>query len=571
MPILQKISSHRIARTLSTVSARTLLLILTATLPLAVLAGGLSWHSYSQNSLKSFENTKSDAQEALKAITSNITEINNTARFFAESDLPPQRSENYFQLLETISNNQYCDATFFSQKNAVIFSISSSNKYICDKKNAPNSSQIIQSGDNIYISTLRKIKITDGYFLLRKDITSYINQSIEKNTHFYIVSNNTSSLMNVPIKIIPQKILSTLQKDIAHHRNDDALTYGTINLSFNSISPGFFLLTVHQWTDDENKSQHRLLINFSIITTAIAIELMLMFVSAREFLVEPLEQLTFSVRGWRRGERFSPHTHKAIPLEVRQLERAFLRATRHLSLRENELQKATQQQDHLIHEIHHRVKNNLQIIVSLLNLHANRVTSPEAKKEFQLVRERVKAISTLHHHLYKNSEINCLYAQKFIPEISENVLFSEKGRHNNNINLKLDIDDITISSSQSVPITLIITETISNSVRYAFPNNQSGDIFVSLKHDNHAHNAVILTLSDNGIGIPSDAQDSPQQNGIGQKLIRGFARQLHAELSIEYEGGTTYRVSFALEPLDPTPSTLAKNAIHAQTPSKRHD
>ncbi|MBR0559640.1 sensor histidine kinase [Neokomagataea anthophila] len=207
---------------------------------------------------------------------------------------------------------------------------------------------------------------------------------------------------------------------------------------------------------------------------------------SRDFLITPLKKLTHSVSEWQTGHIFTLDKNKNIPLEIKQLERSFLRATRHLNKREQELKQSIQQQEHLIHEIHHRVKNNLQVIASLLNLHANRVKSSEAQEEFRLVRDRVRAISSMHHHLYENIENNHLQAIIFIPEIINNIFTPSNISKKYNIKIHHDIDNLLIPTSQASPITLIITEALSNSLRHAFPDKNTGNIFISFKRENRS-------------------------------------------------------------------------------------
>ncbi|GBR47742.1 sensor histidine kinase [Neokomagataea thailandica] len=324
-----------------------------------------------------------------------------------------------------------------------------------------------------------------------------------------------------------------------------------------------WVLIIHKYNKIDRNYSNILLENISIIFTIIFIEMMVGLVFAKDFLIHPLEKLSQSVSEWHKGQKFISNRNRYIPSEIRQLERSFLRAIRHLKIREEKLKKSTNYQEHLIHEIHHRVKNNLQIIASLLNLHANRVKSLDAREEFHLVRDRVRAISMMHHHLYESDQKNHLKSDIFIPELANSILISHNQKSKERFDIHYDIDDILIPTTQSSPITLIITEIISNHSHYTRPYDGSGAIFISFKYERQAHikHNVALTLTDNRTEHTAKELSTHHQDGIGRQLIRGFARQLHADLTIEHDESTTYRLTFLLAPLEMIPPTVARRTL----------
>ncbi|MBV8574472.1 MAG: ATP-binding protein, partial [Acetobacteraceae bacterium] len=241
-------------------------------------------------------------------------------------------------------------------------------------------------------------------------------------------------------------------------------------------------------------------------------------------VVEPLKRLTAAVGRWRGGGPFTPGSLAGVPSEVGELSNAFSQATGALSEREGQLRSALSHQDVLMHEIHHRVKNNLQVVASLLNLQASRIRLPEAKAEFESARDRVRALATLHRHLYLQGELETINMRSFLSELCGQ-LFQPFGEgRGGRIQLEIEAPELRMSSDQAVPLALIVTEAVSNAVKYAFPGGRPGQISVRMTAD---AGRASLVIQDDGVGIQaSRAQpESGTRDGIGIQLIRGSARQ----------------------------------------------
>ena len=196
-------------------------------------------------------------------------------------------------------------------------------------------------------------------------------------------------------------------------------------------------------------------------------------------------------------------------------------------------------------EIHHRVKNNLQIVASLLNLQASRIRLPEARAEFQSARDRVRALATLHRHLYAHGEVHTIDMGKFLVELCGQ-LFQAMGEiPGKRLHLHIDAPQLMMSSDQAVPLALIVTEAVSNAVKYAFPGGRTGNVWVRLST---VGNSADLDVRDDGIGIPAGRveTESGTRDGIGLQLIRGFSRQLGATLDVQEGEGTRYLVHLPL-------------------------
>ncbi len=262
-------------------------------------------------------------------------------------------------------------------------------------------------------------------------------------------------------------------------------------------------------------------------------------------VVRPVRQLSAAVARWREGGSFKPGSVSHAPREIAALSLSFGRAVAALDQREVQLREAGTQQELLMQEIHHRVKNNLQIVASLLNLQASRIKLPEARAEFQAARDRIRALATLHRHLYAYGELHTINMRSFLIELCSQLL-QALGETAAGGRIKLDIEapELRISSDQAVPMALIVTEAVSNAAKYAFPGGRSGHIAVRLLviDEGAAQETLRLTIEDDGVGIVSQPRDTPTEarSGIGTHLIRGFAKQLQATMTLTHDGGTSY-------------------------------
>ena len=201
--------------------------------------------------------------------------------------------------------------------------------------------------------------------------------------------------------------------------------------------------------------------------------------------------------------------------------------------------------DATIREIHHRVKNNLQIVASLLNLQASRIRQPEARAEFQSARDRVRALATLHRHLYAHGEIHTINMREFLVELCGQLFQAMGEAPGRRLHLHIEAPELKMSSDQAVPLALIVTEAVSNAVKYAFPLERSGNVWVCLATDGET---AELNVRDDGVGIPAGRVETEAgtRDGIGLQLIRGFSRQLGATLEVKEGGGTQYVVRLRL-------------------------
>ncbi|WP_333672833.1 histidine kinase dimerization/phosphoacceptor domain -containing protein [Elioraea tepidiphila] len=270
-------------------------------------------------------------------------------------------------------------------------------------------------------------------------------------------------------------------------------------------------------------------------------------IGAHMSVIRPLRALSTAVASWRsRGGRFDPGPLRGAPTEVHALAQAMTAASTALGAREEELRAALASRDLLMAEIHHRVKNNLQIVASLLNLQAGRVRSAEARAAFGTARDRVRALATLHRHLYTHSDFETIALGTFLEELCGQLFEALGETPGERIALKVSAPDLTLGSDEAVPLALIITEAVTNAVKYAFPEDRSGTVSVTVSREGET---LTLTVRDDGIGIDASQQNEETEpgGGLGKMLIDGFARQLGATLTTESSAaGTELRLTMAI-------------------------
>ena len=194
----------------------------------------------------------------------------------------------------------------------------------------------------------------------------------------------------------------------------------------------------------------------------------------------------------------------------------------------------------LVRELHHRIKNNLQMVTSLLEAQAANLEA-EALLAVQQSQHRVQAISLIHQKLYLREDVTAVMMSAYLSEI---VSYLEESFHSNgNIVFTVDLEPIALDVDQAIPIGLIVNETITNSIKYAFPDGRKGNIHIAIKPT--LFNEVALTISDNGVGFSQKSR--PKENdSLGFNLIRGLSKSLRGALSVQSDNGTTIALVFPL-------------------------
>jgi len=194
------------------------------------------------------------------------------------------------------------------------------------------------------------------------------------------------------------------------------------------------------------------------------------------------------------------------------------------------IEKALVEKDSLLKEIHHRVKNNLQMVSSLLSLQTKNTRSKAAIEALEEGKSRVKAMALIHQKLYQNEDLSVIEMQGYIESLINSVQsVYKKGGHN--INITIDAEGVELDIDRAIPFGLILNELVSNSFKYAFPgNDDDGKIYIHLRKI--AEQPGFFEYTDNGIGLPDDSEDKAKSS-MGIRLMNRLVNQLQSTLNID--------------------------------------
>jgi two-component sensor histidine kinase len=292
------------------------------------------------------------------------------------------------------------------------------------------------------------------------------------------------------------------------------------------------------------------LLRIAEIAAFVLFAILAVWIGAHFLFLRPLRNFYKAAAAYREGD-FSYHPASADqPGELRDLAQKFSEMAQGIQAREERLQALINQRDLLVQEIHHRVKNNLQIVSSLLSLQAKRIKVPASRREFEVARERVDALALLHRHLYEQRDAASIDLKLFIERLVQHLTEAYQPAEGRGITAAVDVADIRVPPAIVVPLGLIIAEAISNALKHAFPDGRSGRIEVTLGVDG---SRGTLTVRDDGIaGTGVEDRDG----GLGTTLMRGFAAQLEGEIAIAVNGGMVVTVTFPLSAM-PAAAALA--------------
>jgi two-component sensor histidine kinase len=233
-----------------------------------------------------------------------------------------------------------------------------------------------------------------------------------------------------------------------------------------------------------------------------------------------------------------------------------------IASREHELKAGLEQRDHMLREIHHRVKNNLQMISSLLNLQAGEIRSPRIRRFFGDAQNRVLTLSILHRHLYERSSWSLVDFQQFISDLVRQISVARPGIERPNPRYTIRAPIMAVGPDVAIPVGLIVTEAVSRALNHDFSSVATPEIRIEA-HERGEE--VELVIEDNGRDPPPVAGPGGGSRGsFGLTLIRGLAMQLGGDIAIapRESGGTRVVVTFPMPRDEPGPGAPPGAAAH---------
>jgi two-component sensor histidine kinase len=209
---------------------------------------------------------------------------------------------------------------------------------------------------------------------------------------------------------------------------------------------------------------------------------------------------------------------------------------------EEGLKKSLAEKEILLKEVHHRVKNNMQIISSILKMQQRQVDDPRLKEVLEESQNRIRSMALVHENLYRNENLAKILFSNYVKSMAGNLArtFSES---QNNIRFEFDIEDVYMPLDTGIPCGLIINELLSNSFKYAFPDKNNGMIRIQLK--NIGQDNYEMEVSDNGIGINGGFKIE-ETKSLGMRIVSKLVQQIEGSLDHDFTNGTKFTIKFKI-------------------------
>jgi two-component sensor histidine kinase/PAS domain-containing protein len=207
---------------------------------------------------------------------------------------------------------------------------------------------------------------------------------------------------------------------------------------------------------------------------------------------------------------------------------------------EEEIKLSLREKEVLLKEIHHRVKNNLQIITSLLNLQSSQLKDPDAMTVFRESQSRVRSMALIHEKLYQSKDLAHIDFDGYVRDLMV-YLFRSYAANPDQIRTHIATNDMYLTIDTAIPCGLIISELVTNTIKYAFPEGKRGELHVALGPADDGH--LALLVKDNGVGFP-EGFDWRSSDSLGLQLVNTLSSQLHGTIEVDGRGGTSFRITF---------------------------
>ncbi|MGF1629462.1 MAG: sensor histidine kinase [Kiloniellaceae bacterium] len=243
------------------------------------------------------------------------------------------------------------------------------------------------------------------------------------------------------------------------------------------------------------------------------------------------------------------------PQEIRELGATMHKMADVISLHESELRKSLQEQKTLLREVYHRVKNNLQVVSSLVNLQVSRAKNEHERNALRTTQDRIYALSMVHSNLYDAPELHLIKLQEFVPQLCEYLRHAEgNSAADAFLEFAFDIDPLYSEPERAVPLALLITEVVANALKHSRSESDASQLDIRLKRD--GGESLVMSITDGG-----GTTESASPESLGGRLIYAFAKQLGGEVQIEGgEGGEGFRLTLRMPSQEISPGQAPESA-----------
>ncbi len=209
------------------------------------------------------------------------------------------------------------------------------------------------------------------------------------------------------------------------------------------------------------------------------------------------------------------------------------------SLAEKQLLQSLHEKDNLLKEVHHRVKNNLQVISSLLRLQLSTVNDPRMNALIQDSQSRIQSMALVHELLYQSDNLSTINLGEYLEFLSHSLMATYQV-NSSNVGIHADCANLDVNIETAITCGLLLNELVSNALKHAFRSKLNGNIYVSLSPSDNQH--TMFVVADDGIGIETNDKTDQNRSSLGLKLIDSFVTQLNAKMKVEVDSGTRYEI-----------------------------
>ncbi|MDH7511440.1 MAG: histidine kinase dimerization/phosphoacceptor domain -containing protein [Clostridiales bacterium] len=217
----------------------------------------------------------------------------------------------------------------------------------------------------------------------------------------------------------------------------------------------------------------------------------------------------------------------------------------HRKKSEAQIKASLEEKEVLLREVHHRVKNNMQVISSLLNLQSRLIADPAVLEMFKDSQRRIRSMALVHERLYHSSDLSRIEFSHYLRNLATH-LFNSCQADSSRIHLRLDLEEVFLNINTAIPCGLIVNELISNALKHAFPEGRSGEVAVELRRVEG--DGYLLGVRDNGVGVP-EGLDFRQTETLGLQIVVTLVSQVAGELKIDRQNGTAFTLVFKELPM----------------------
>jgi two-component sensor histidine kinase len=309
-----------------------------------------------------------------------------------------------------------------------------------------------------------------------------------------------------------------------------------------------------------------LLIQIGVLVFVAVAAMAAALIGTRVLVTNWIVRLTEAASSMSVGDLSVKREFEGAPAEIRELAETLREMAIRLDEREVDLRQSLAQKQMMLREIHHRVKNNLQTVTSLLNLYARIPRGEAVKQAFADVQMRINALALVHRHLYESQDMQEVDLHPFMTNLCS-LLQDGSGVPPRRVHLSVDIPHVRVTGDRAVPLALLTTEILTNSFKHAFPNQRAGTISVRIMRE--PDGMAKLVIADDGVGQAERTTDGELPGSMGQTLIEAFTRQLGGEITVSGPPGTLTTLAFRLESVHVNPDGDRPAAAPDRAPRSR--